>query len=515
MNTAIASVRVSPQSEKSVERPLPAELGTCVVIHDFLSAEECAELIARAERRGFHSAESDYPPSYRNNERQIDDDPGFAHALFARLRGFVPQTIKDQDARGSVTTWRVQALNERIRWCRYGPGQRFNIHQDGVHHRGPNCRSRLTFMIYLSGPEAFEGGDTLFYENGPRADGEYGAPRVVARVQPRAGSLIIFDHSIWHAGDTVTRGVKHILRSDLLYECPISSCTSRREPFTPGHEGYVWTLLKLTDRRIASAGRDATIRLWSEGGESEGTLRGHRQSVLGLSEVAPNVLASVSRDRTILLWDLKTRTCMQEIGGHAAAVLSIARLKDGVFATGSADSTIAVRNTSGTTVRMLLGHKSWVWAIVCLDSSTLASASEDGSVRLWDVDQGACVAELPQSQPLRTIDVQSNACVSNDRLLATGDVFGWACIWSVEGRFPKLVARFQAHDAAIRRVRFLSSGRLATCGEDQRLRVWNLFDRRLLFEQERSNFVTDVLEVQNGSLLCSGYEGGLSLIAPI
>lgn len=512
MNAVTLSNRTPTTAYRSVEGPLPSELGTCLVIRDFLSPAECTELIARAEGRGFQSAGSDYPPSYRNNERQVDDDPEFARMLFSRLRDLVPETIQDRDSTGAVTTWRLQALNERIRWCRYGPGQRFNIHQDGVHHRGANCRSRLTFMIYLDGPDTFEGGDTLFYASGPQADGEFGAPPVVARVQPRAGSLIVFDHSIWHAGDTVTRGAKHILRSDLLYSYAMRSDGATSAPFTPGHEGYVWTLAKLADGRIASAGRDACIRLWSKKGEPLGALAGHRQSVLGLSEVAPNLLASVSRDRSIRLWDTKTMTCLREIESHTATVLSIANISAGVFATGSADSTIEVHDPAGASFHTLVGHTGWVWALAGLDPGTLASASEDGAVRLWDIAQDRSVEVLPGSQPLRTIDVRANSHQGSERLLATGDIAGFVRIWSVGRQTPKLVARFQAHQAAVRRVRFLSGDRLATCGEDQRLCVWHLADLQLQTAYTRPNFVTDVVEFPDGHLLCSGYEGGIALI---
>lgn len=512
MNAVTLSSSTPTSAYRNVERPLPPELGTCLVIRDFLSPVECTELIARAERRGFRSAGSDYPPSYRNNERQVDDDPGFARMLFSRLQGLVPETIQDGEPDGSVTTWRLQALNERIRWCRYGPGQRFNIHQDGVHHRGANCRSRLTFMIYLDSPDVFEGGDTLFYISGPRADGEFGAPPVVARVQPSAGNLIVFDHSIWHAGDTVTRGVKHILRSDLLYSCEMKPCSATSGPFTPGHEGYIWTLARLADGRLASAGRDARIRLWSTKGEPLGELVGHRQSVLGLSEVAPNLLASVSRDHCTRLWDAKTMTCFREINSPTETVLSIASIGAGVFATGSADSTIEMHDLAGTSLRTLVGHTGWVWALACLGPSTLASASEDGDVRLWDIAQDTSVGVLSGQQPLRTIDARVDSRYGSERLVAAGDVAGFVSLWSVGRQDPKLAARFRAHNAAVRRVRFLSRDRLATCGEDQRLCVWHLADLRLQSVYAQPNFVTDVVELPDGHLLCSGYEGGIALI---
>ncbi len=55
----------------------------------------------------------------------------------------------------------------------------------------------LTFMIYLNDGSDFSGGDTASYANGPSAAPD--ANPAVARLRPKMGSLILFDHSIWHA----------------------------------------------------------------------------------------------------------------------------------------------------------------------------------------------------------------------------------------------------------------------------------------------------------------------------
>src|SRR4051794_34600316 len=39
------------------------------------------------------------------------------------------------------------------------------------------------------------------------------------------GSLILFDHGIWHAGETVTAGTKYIMRSDVLFRRVDSAIT--------------------------------------------------------------------------------------------------------------------------------------------------------------------------------------------------------------------------------------------------------------------------------------------------
>jgi hypothetical protein len=36
-------------------------------------------------------------------------------------------------------------------------------------------------------------------------------------VRPTKGLLLMFDHYVLHEGATVTAGVKHVLRSDVMY----------------------------------------------------------------------------------------------------------------------------------------------------------------------------------------------------------------------------------------------------------------------------------------------------------
>ena len=89
-----------------------------------------------------------------------------------------------------------------------------NAHHDGRNRRAGGD-SFVTALLYLNsegegldGGEPLEGGSTLFL------DGE-GTP--VARMAPRKGSLLLFDHHLYHRGERVHRGDKLCVRSDLLY----------------------------------------------------------------------------------------------------------------------------------------------------------------------------------------------------------------------------------------------------------------------------------------------------------
>lgn len=494
-------------AKRYTEHPLPAAMGHCLLVHGFLSAEECTALIDAAEARGFVGAGSDYPPSYRNNDRQVLDDDALARRLFDRLRTYAPERLVDADGAG----WRLHALNERLRLCRYRPGQRFNLHQDGVHHRGADERTRLTFMIYLTDGEAFDGGDTVFYAQGPQG-GADDAPPVVARVRPRAGLLIVFDHALWHAGEAVTRGVKHILRSDLLYRRETPAPVAAAAAFSPGHEGYVWSLTRLHDGRIVSSGRDAAIRVWSPEGALQSHLRGHRQSVLGVCEVGRDRLASVSRDRCLRWWDLRRGECIREVMAHDAAVLSLLRLDDGRLASGGADTRIALWSQHGDPVGELCGHRGWVWSLGQLDAGRLVSASEDGELRLWDAQSHNCVEVWSGTTPLRSVDARANPPSPGSlgsHCIAIGDIAGRVRLFELHGDRLVALRDWQAHDAAVRRVRWLGDGRLVSCGEDGRVRLWSRECDGASGERRHANFATDAIELADGRLLSCGYDGEL------
>ena len=150
-------------SPAAIAHPIPAALGYCAVIEEFLSAAECRSLIELAERHGFGSAALNYPPTYRNNDRLVHDDADPASRFYERLRPFAPAVIE----RGVGERWHLQGVNDRLRFCRYRPQQQFNIHQDGIHHRNTTHRSLLTFMVYLTDGETFRAVTLNFLRTAP------------------------------------------------------------------------------------------------------------------------------------------------------------------------------------------------------------------------------------------------------------------------------------------------------------------------------------------------------------
>ncbi|MEZ4385599.1 MAG: 2OG-Fe(II) oxygenase [Nannocystaceae bacterium] len=173
-----------------------------MTLEGFLDADECRAWIAFAEALGFDEAPINTrrgavrAPEIRNNDRAMIDDPERAAALWERARPHLPAPWRRWNESTAV------GFNERLRFYRYGPGQRFAIHRDGLFRRPDRSAfSRMSFLVYLS--EAVEGGETELFDLG-----------VVA---PRMGMALCFPHGCLHEGRAVTAGVKYVLRTDVMY----------------------------------------------------------------------------------------------------------------------------------------------------------------------------------------------------------------------------------------------------------------------------------------------------------
>ena len=89
-----------------------------------------------------------------------------------------------------------------------------------------------------------------------------------------------------------------------------------------GHVGEVLSLAFHPDgERMASGGRDATIRIWNtQSGMQVGLLRGHDDAVTDLAFTSDGrTLVSASEDRTARIWTTIKWAVRSRAGSSAAA----------------------------------------------------------------------------------------------------------------------------------------------------------------------------------------------------
>lgn len=474
------------REEAGIRTSLP-----CFLLRGVFSREECTGIIHEAEASGFQATGGDYPPSYRDNDRHVRDDAARAEAVFARIRPFLPERLVD--AAGDA--WRLKGLNPRFRFCRYRGGQRFCIHRDGAHAPSAQERSHLTCMLYLNDSAEFSGGATRYYAE--RAEGS----EVLGAVRPEAGTLIVFDHGLWHDGEAVSSGTKYVMRTDVLYTREAPAQHSSDEVLT-GHQGYVWSVLARRDGSLATASRDGTVRLWRPEANTwrpEAVLQGHTASVVALAEDSRGRLWSASRDRTVRRWEAGGSRI---IGRHEGAVLCLAALADGSVASGGADGVIHLWSANGEHRGTLRGHTGWIWALVPLEGGLLASGSEDGTVRLWRLASAseAC-APTHAGAPVRAL-----AALPSGGLIS-GQATGELTTWRLTGA-PALQAHgtHRVHSGAVCTIAPLSAERIASGGEDDGIHLTRLPDFAPLTSYTHAGFVRGLAVLPGGQLASASYD---------
>lgn len=201
------------------------------------------------------------------------------------------------------------------------------------------------------------------------------------------------------------------------------------------------------------------------------TLRSHMDGVRCVACAGSNFLLSGGEDTLVKIWDLSFlkndhRWCgrgdlladdlepFATFRDHAAAVLALAfNPKEGLLFSGGLEPAIRVwrmptqdydaygpSDPSGTNVRHLTGHTDAIWSLQLHPAlSLLASASADGTVRLWqsnalldsgkeiDKESSSAVLSVPGTRPVSVAWTPD----ANAHLLV-GFTSGKCCVYDVE-----------------------------------------------------------------------------------
>ena len=128
--------------------------------------------------------------------------------------------------------------------------------------------------------------------------------------------------------------------------------------------------------------------------------------------VAPDRIAAAMNDRTILVWDDAGKS-INKLRGHTDLVMDVAFSPDGErLASAGYDKTIRVWDLATGRHRVLRGHTGPVERVAWRGPSELVSASDDGTLRVWQ----APPRELPSDDEIKSeLDAATTAEIDHDR----------------------------------------------------------------------------------------------------
>jgi WD40 repeat protein len=242
-------------------------------------------------------------------------------------------------------------------------------------------------------------------------------------------------------------------------------------------------LLALAGNRAFAAPPTAPIRVPVSPSRLAQALTGHTGYVSGVA-FGPDgrLLATGSYDETARLWDPGTGDCLRTLTGHTGMVRGVAFNRDGrLLATSAGDRTVRVWDPgTGDCLHTLTGHTGGPFGVAFSpDGRLLATASDNGTVQLWDPGTGDCLRtltghnEVVMRTPLHGGEVVNGVAFSPDgRLLATASSNGTARLW--DPGTGDCLRTLTGHNGGVMSAAFSPDGRLlATAGWDTTVRLWD------------------------------------------
>jgi eukaryotic-like serine/threonine-protein kinase len=250
-----------------------------------------------------------------------------------------------------------------------------------------------------------------------------------------------------------------------------------------GHTGEIFDVTFSPDgRQLASASSDGTVRAWDQHtGQSRHILRGPCRSYVGVvfSPEGDRIFASsgtLNADAVppppfeTTVWDLRTETRLKGFP-HDARCGGLSRAGHWLAAAdwhGQVWLWDLEHDPDGRNPRILRGHTAMVNRVSFNPEATrLASASDDGSIKIWDVVTADELFTLRGHHA----GVQSVAFHPNGNQVASVATDGTARLWnaSVDPQSRPLLG----HTAPVRGLAYSPDGsRLASVSEDRTLRFW-------------------------------------------
>jgi WD40 repeat protein len=140
-------------------------------------------------------------------------------------------------------------------------------------------------------------------------------------------------------------------------------------------------------------------------------------------------------------------------------------------------------------------HTAQVNALKLINSTHLASGSDDKTIKIWDFTTLKCTSTLntPNNET-----VLSLALLKNNFLASGCDGANKIFIWNLD--FAGLVATLDGHTAKVNTLEVLNDGILASGGADSTVRLWNSGDYTLLYTYPTTAVVNCIKQLANGYL---------------
>ncbi len=262
----------------------------------------------------------------------------------------------------------------------------------------------------------------------------------------------------------------------------ISAQTGKVKHVFRGHSQQVIAVAFSPDGTIAATGSgDGKIKLWqtSSGAEIR-TISGHVNVIFDLKfNKTGNQIVSGSWDGTMRVWDVKTgnELLYQELGNNSPYEVDFGPSDLYIAQADMGKSLNIVEVDSKENFRSLIGHTGKVadfaWSF---NHSLMASASWDGTVKVWDWNTGM----LKSKHSHHNGAVLSVACHPNKMIGFSGGADRTIRVFELET--GKEIEQLIGHSNSVSSISISEkSGIIVSCSVDGEIKVWDLDKMQELF----------------------------------
>jgi WD40 repeat protein len=240
-----------------------------------------------------------------------------------------------------------------------------------------------------------------------------------------------------------------------------------------GHRGPVRTVSATQDGRIVSGSDDCTVRVWRIDGSHSITLEGHTKPVTTVA-TSPQIMSG-SADQSVRIWDVVKGACLFII--RTPSCINCLSAFGTRIVTGHEDGLLRISKRDNSEGLTLGGHMEEVTDVkFSLDGSFIASASSDGTVKLWS--PGGNFEPEPSGSPINAASFSEDGSQ-----VMTSTSLGLVQVWRVDD--GRLLRALSSKSTSIDSVAFSKGGSYIIAGSsDGLIRIWGPESDDVIYDLE-------------------------------